>query len=68
MSDIEFPLLGYRIDGMPKTIARRTRRVYDRVSSIYPLSSFLFHSKAHRRIIRDSGISDGMCVLEAATG
>ncbi|MCP5120071.1 MAG: class I SAM-dependent methyltransferase, partial [bacterium] len=28
----------------------------------------MFHSKAHRRVLKDSAISDGMCVLEAATG
>ena len=68
MSDVEFPLLGYRIDGMPKTIAQRTRRVYDRLAAFYPLSTFLFHSKAHRSVLKQSGITDGMCVLEAATG
>ena len=68
MSDVEFPLLGYRIDGMPKTIAQRTRRVYDRLAAFYPLSTFLFHSKAHRSVLKHSGITDGMCVLEAATG
>lgn len=68
MSNIELPLLGYRIDGMPETIAKRTRRVYDRVAAVYPLSTFLFHSRAHKNVLRESGIQDGMRVLEAATG
>jgi ubiquinone/menaquinone biosynthesis C-methylase UbiE len=53
---------------MPRTIAERTRRVYDTVASIYPASTFLFHSKAHACALRHSGIRDGMRVLEVATG
>ena len=53
---------------MPRTIAERTRRVYDMVSSVYPVSTFFFHSKAHECALRHSGISNGMRVLEVATG
>jgi ubiquinone/menaquinone biosynthesis C-methylase UbiE len=55
-------------DGLPKTIAARTRRVYDVVSNVYPISTFLFHSKAHQEAMQMSGIRDGMRVLEVATG
>lgn len=68
MSDIDFALSGYRLDGMPQTIATRTRRVYDRLAAVYPLSTHFFHSRAHRAALRDSGIRDGMRVLEVATG
>lgn len=50
------------------TIARRTQRIYDRVAVVYPLSTFFFHSKAHREALKRSGIRDGMRVLEVATG
>ncbi len=53
---------------MPKTIADKTRRVYDRLSGVYPASTFLFHSKAHRRAMEVCEIRDGMKVLEVATG
>ena len=53
---------------MPRTIAARTRRVYDVLSSVYPLSTFFFHSKAHSCALRHSGIRNGMRVLEVATG
>jgi len=53
---------------MPRTIAERTRRVYDHISAIYPASTFFFHSKAHARVMQHSGIENGMQVLEIATG
>jgi len=53
---------------MPRTIAERTRRVYDLVASVYPVSTFFFHSKAHACALRHSGIRNGMRVLEVATG
>jgi len=52
----------------PRTIADRTRRIYDSVASIYPASTFLFHSKAHACALRNSRIRNGMRVLEVATG
>lgn len=62
------PFLLAARDGMPKTIAERTRRVYDRLSGVYPASTFFFHSKAHRRAMEVCEIRDGMKVLEVATG
>src|SRR5207244_2132580 len=53
---------------LPKTIAAETRRVYDRLAGIYPLSTWCFHSRAHRTALEMAGIRDGMRVLELATG
>jgi ubiquinone/menaquinone biosynthesis C-methylase UbiE len=53
---------------MPRTIAERTRRVYDTVASVYPVSTFFFHSKAHACALHHAGIRNGMRVLELATG
>jgi ubiquinone/menaquinone biosynthesis C-methylase UbiE len=53
---------------MPRTIAERTRRIYDILASVYPLSTFFFHSKAHACALKRSGIRNGMRVLEVATG
>lgn len=50
--------------GLPE----RTRRIYDLVSGIYPLSTLLFHEKAHKVALSLAGIEDGMRVLEVATG
>lgn len=49
-------------------IAGRTRHIYDLVSGIYPVSTFLFHEKAHKVALSLAGIRDGMRVLEVATG
>jgi ubiquinone/menaquinone biosynthesis C-methylase UbiE len=46
----------------------RTRRIYDLVAGIYPLSTLLFHEKAHKAALSLAGITDGMRVLEVATG
>lgn len=54
--------------GLPATLADRTRKVYDRMAAVYPLSSMFFHSRAHRCALEASGIRDGMRVLEVATG
>jgi ubiquinone/menaquinone biosynthesis C-methylase UbiE len=53
---------------LPKTISERTRRVYDRVAHLYPASSLLLHMKAHRTAVESAGLTDGMRVLEVATG
>lgn len=68
MGDLDYSLLLPRADRMPGTIASQTRRVYDVLASVYPLSTFFFHSKAHDCALRHSGIRDGMRVLEVATG
>jgi len=57
-----------RVEPQGQTIAGRTRRIYDTVAAVYPLSTFFFHSKAHACALRHSGIRDGMRVLEVATG
>ena len=51
-----------------QTIAARTKRVYDRLAFVYPLSTFFFHSKAHRVAIKRAGIRNGSRVLEVACG
>ena len=51
-----------------QTIAAQTRRVYDRLAFLYPLSTYFFHSKAHRVAIERAGIEDGSRVLEVACG
>jgi ubiquinone/menaquinone biosynthesis C-methylase UbiE len=53
---------------MPRTIADRTRRIYDFVASVYPASTFFFHSRAHTCALKHAGIRNGMQVLEVATG
>jgi ubiquinone/menaquinone biosynthesis C-methylase UbiE len=68
LNKMTLPFIGSAKDGMPKTIADRTRRVYDRLAMVYPASTFFFHSKAHRRALEVCEISDGMKVLEVATG
>jgi ubiquinone/menaquinone biosynthesis C-methylase UbiE len=55
-------------DDLYATIAGRTRHVYDTMAAVYPLSTYFFHSKAHRSALDISGIRDGMRVLEIATG
>jgi ubiquinone/menaquinone biosynthesis C-methylase UbiE len=42
--------------------------VYDYLAGVYPVSTFFFHSKAHKCALEMSGIQDGMRVLEVATG
>jgi ubiquinone/menaquinone biosynthesis C-methylase UbiE len=59
---------GARLNGMPDPLVNRTRRVYDRLASVYPLSTALFHSRAHRCALEISGLRDGMQILEVATG
>jgi ubiquinone/menaquinone biosynthesis C-methylase UbiE len=68
LSDWNHSLLLPRAERMPRTVARSTRRIYDAIASIYPVSTFFFHSRAHQCALRNSGIQDGMSVLEIATG
>jgi len=53
---------------LAETPSRQTRRIYDLVAPLYPLSSLLFHSHAHRHALAASGIENGMRVLEVAIG
>jgi len=61
-------LAGWPAQQRYHTLADRTRRIYDRLSVVYPLSTMLFHSRAHRCALEASQLSDGMNVLEVATG
>jgi ubiquinone/menaquinone biosynthesis C-methylase UbiE len=67
VSDWNVPLT-LTSERLPETIASRTRRTYDLLAGIYPASTFFFHAKAHRWAVENSGILDGMRVLEVATG
>ena len=51
-----------------QAIIGRTRRMYDLLSGLYPASSYLFHSRAHKAALEMSGVRNGMRVLEIATG
>jgi ubiquinone/menaquinone biosynthesis C-methylase UbiE len=55
-------------EGAFRGLPDRTRRVYDLLAGIYPLSTFFFHEKAHKAALSLAGIRDGMRVLEVATG
>ncbi|HWC98199.1 MAG TPA: class I SAM-dependent methyltransferase [Candidatus Sulfopaludibacter sp.] len=68
MTRLEESVSAWPINGLPSTLADRTRRVYDRLAAVYPMSTMLFHSRAHRCALGASGIRDGMQVLEVATG
>ncbi len=68
MTRMEEAVNAWPVYGLPATLAERTRRVYDRLSAVYPVSSMLFHSRAHRCALEASGVRDGMEVLEVATG
>jgi len=69
MSDLlQTAPLAWQSDRLPRTIAERTRCVYDRLAAVYPVSTLLFHSQAHRCALDVAGIRDGMRVLEVATG
>ncbi|MEZ5401340.1 MAG: class I SAM-dependent methyltransferase [Bryobacteraceae bacterium] len=68
LRNLDTEIVSLQRDGIPQTIAARTRRVYDMVSAIYPLSTHFFHSRAHKIVLDLSGIENGMRVLEIATG
>ena len=68
MNKLEATITALPINGLPATLAERTRRVYDRLAVFYPLSTMFFHSRAHRCVLDLAGIEDGMRVLEVATG
>jgi ubiquinone/menaquinone biosynthesis C-methylase UbiE len=65
---LEQSVKGVCLSGMSAPPVDRTRRVYDRLASVYPLSTALFHSHAHRCAVEISGFRDGMQILEVATG
>lgn len=69
MSDLNFSIpLPRENDPLPETISDRTRRVYDALAAVYPLSTYFFHSKAHTVALECSGIRNGDRVLEIAIG
>jgi ubiquinone/menaquinone biosynthesis C-methylase UbiE len=68
LSEMNESVSEWPVNGLPATLADRTRRVYDRMSAVYPLSTMFFHSRAHRCALAESGLRDGMRVLEVATG
>jgi ubiquinone/menaquinone biosynthesis C-methylase UbiE len=68
LNRLEEVVSNWPVNGLPATLAVRTRKVYDRLSAVYPMSTMLFHSRAHRRALGASGLADGMQVLEVATG
>lgn len=68
MSIFDESVSEWPVNGLSATLADRTKRVYDRLAAVYPLSTMLFHSRAHRCALSASGIRDGMRVLEVATG
>lgn len=68
MNRLEESVSAWPVNGLPATLAERTRRVYDRMAAVYPISTMLFHSRAHRCALEASGVRDGMQVLEVATG
>jgi ubiquinone/menaquinone biosynthesis C-methylase UbiE len=69
LSDLNFSLtLPGEKDPLPQTIAARTRRVYDALATVYPLSTYFFHSKSHTYVLEHAGIQNGDRVLEIASG
>jgi len=68
LTRLEDSVTTWPANGLPATLAGRTRRIYDRMAAVYPVSTMLFHSRAHRCALQSSGLRDGMQVLEVATG
>jgi len=68
LNKLEEPLSLRPVNGLPFTLALRTRRAYDRMSRVYGLTSSVLHSRAHQQALDNSGVRDGMRILEVATG
>jgi ubiquinone/menaquinone biosynthesis C-methylase UbiE len=68
LNKLEYTITAWPVNGLPATLADRTRRIYDRLAPVYGISTRLFHSRAHRQALEISGLRDGMRVLEVATG
>ena len=68
MNKLEEPPALRPVGGLPVTLALRTRRAYDRMSRVYGLTSSVLHSRAHQQALDNSGVRDGMRILEVATG
>jgi ubiquinone/menaquinone biosynthesis C-methylase UbiE len=68
LNKLEYAITAWPANGLPATLADRTRRIYDRLAPVYSISTQLFHSRAHRRALEICDLHDGMQVLEVATG
>jgi len=68
LNKLEYTITAWPTNGLPATLADRTRRIYDRLAPVYGISTRLFHSRAHRRALEICELQDGMRVLEVATG
>ena len=68
MNNSESLVLELGQNALRQTIADRTRHVYDRLALVYPVSTYFFHSRAHRCALEAADVRDGMHVLEVATG
>jgi ubiquinone/menaquinone biosynthesis C-methylase UbiE len=68
LNKLEYPITAWPVNGFNVTLAARTRRAYDRMANLYPISTMCFHSRAHRCAVDLAGIRNGMRVLEVATG
>jgi ubiquinone/menaquinone biosynthesis C-methylase UbiE len=68
LNKLEHGIGAWPVNGFNSTLSERTRRAYDRMANLYPLSTLFFHSRAHRCAVNLAGIENGMCVLEVATG
>jgi ubiquinone/menaquinone biosynthesis C-methylase UbiE len=65
---LALPLFKAIENDLPQTFADKTRRIYDALAMVYPVSTFFFHSRAHKNALELARIQDGMKVLEVATG
>lgn len=65
MSPPSTPLQGRRLHLIS---TRLTQRFYDRTAPFYPLSTLLFHTRAHRQALELAGALEGRAVLEVAIG
>jgi ubiquinone/menaquinone biosynthesis C-methylase UbiE len=68
LKNLETDVVSLTRDRLPQTIAARTRRMYDILSTVYPWSTYFFHAKAHKTALEMARVQDGMQVLEVATG
>ena len=48
--------------------SRLTQRAYDLAAPVYPLTTLLFHRRAHRRLLQLAGPLEGQTVMEVAVG
>ena len=48
--------------------SRLTQRAYDCAAPVYPLTTLLFHRRAHRRLLQLAGPLEGQTVMEVAVG